>query len=274
MALFSNQLSVIRQYVSSAVGDLILSTAGTPLSTTLYTDSTLLKADDYYNNKHYRAYCYNGTAKGQEREVYDWVFANRNLIFTPPFSPTIADGDTFELHHIFTEGDYRRAINLAIEALAGKYLVNIIDDTTIGDGTTMTATLWEYALPTSLLYLTKVTEEHEVGGDEFYNEDVIDSRNWSIIKAFPPMLKLDKRYYTPTAGKTLRLEGQGTQPIVTGDTDVIYLPPDWLVQKAITFLPQNRIQSNDLDATYRQAMILSSVMPRNWPDPRAQRIVE
>jgi len=274
MALFSNTLAVVRQYLSSAVGDLILSTAGTPLSTTLYTDSTLLRADDYYNDQHYRAYCYSGTAIGQEREVYDWVFANRNLIFTPAFSPTIAENDTFELHHIFTEKEYRRAINLAIESLAGKYLVDIIDDTTIGDTTAMTATLWEYALPTSLLYLTKVTEEHEVDGEVFYDEDVIDPRNWSIIKAYPPYLKLDRRYYTPTAGKDLRLEGQGTQPLVTGDTDVIYLPPDWVVQKAITFLPQNKIQSNDLDATYRQAIILSAREPRVYPDPRAQRIVE
>lgn len=267
---------MIRQYLSSAVGDLILSTAGTPLSSTLYTDSSLLQADDYYNHKHYRAYCYGSTggAIGQEREVYDWVFANRNLIFTPAFSPTIVENDTFELHYIFTEGEYRRAINLAIEALAGKYLVDIIDDTTIGDTTAMTATIWEYELPTSLLYLTKVTEEHEVGGDEFYNEDVIDSRNWSIIKAYPPYLKLDKRYYTPTAGKTLRLEGQGTQPLVTGDTDVIYLPPEWVVAKAITFLPQNKIQSNNLDATYRQALVLSAREPRVWPDPRSQRIVE
>ncbi len=270
MALFSNQLSVIRQYLSSAVGDLILSTATTPLSTQHYTDSMLTKADDYYNENFYKAYCYSGTAIGQEREVYDWVYDNRNLLFNPAFNPTIADGDLFELHHIFDEKEYRRAINLAIEELAGKYLVDIIDDTTI----TLVADTYEYALPTSLLYLTKVTTEHEVDGDIFYDFDVIDSRDWSIIKAYPPYLKLRKGRYSITADKDLRLEGQGTQPIVTGDTDVIYLPPSWLIQKAITFLPQNKIQSNELDATYRQALVISAREPRVYPNPRAQRIVE
>ncbi len=114
----------------------------------------------------------------------------------------------------------------------------------------------------------------EAAGDIFYDTGVIDSRNWSIIKAYPPYLKLRKSYYSITADKDLRLEGQGTQPIVDDDTDVIYLPPAWVVQKAITFLPQSKIQSNVLDATYRQALILSADEPRVYPNPRAQRIVE
>lgn len=275
MALFSNTLAVIRQYLSSQVGDLILSTAAEPLASTHYTDSALLKGDDYYNDHHYRGYCYSGTnLVGQEREVHDWVYANRLIIFTPPFTALIVAGDLFELHHIFTEKEYRRAINLAIESLAGKYLVDIIDETMPTGGAGLVADTYEYELPTSFLYLTKVTTEHEATGGKFYESGVIDPRDWSIIKAYPPILKLRKGYYSITAGKDLRLEGQGTQPLVTGDTDVIYLPPDWLVQKAITYLSQEKIQSNKLDATYRQAMVLSAKEPRNWPDPRAQRIVE
>ena len=256
--------------MSSQVGDLILSTAATPLGSTYYVDSLLLKAEDYYNEHQYTAYCYSGTAIGQERKVYDWVYANRTLTFNPEFSPALVEDDAFELHYIFTEVEYRRAINLAIEALAGKYLVDIIDDTTI----TLVADTYEYLLPTSMLYLTKVTTEHDAAGDIFYDTDVVDSRDWSIIKAYPPYLKLRYGYYSITADKDLRLEGQGTQPLVDDDTDVIYLPPDWLVQKAITFLPQGKIQSNELDATYRQALILSAKEPRVWPNPRAQRVVE
>jgi len=139
----------------------------------------------------------------------------------------------------------------------------------------MVATTYEYLLPTSMLYLTKVTEEHEVDGDVFYDEDVVDPRDWSIIKAYPPYLKLDRQHYTPTAGKDLRLEGQGTQPIVDDDTDVIYLPPNWVVQKAITCLPENKIQSNNLGATLARAeRFIRENKPRVYPNPRAQRIVE
>lgn len=174
------------------------------------------------------------------------------------------------MHRIFTEDDYRKAINLAIEALAGKYLVDIIDDTTI----TLSADTYEYALPTSMLYLTKVTTEDEVDGDIFYDTGEVDPRDWSIMKAYPPYLKLRKGYYSITADKDLRLEGQGTQPLVDDDTDVIYFPPAWVVQKAITFLPQNKIQANELDATYRQALVLSVREPRNWPNPIAKSVVE
>jgi len=72
----------------------------------------------------------------------------------------------------------------------------------------------------------------------------------------------------------LRLEGQGTQPIVDSDSDIIYLPPDWVVQKAITFLPQSKIQSNKLDNVFRQALIMSAREPRYAPNPSAKRIME
>ena len=55
MALFSNTLAVVRQYLSGAVGDLILSVAGTSTSTT-YVDTKLLKGDDYYNDHGYWGY--------------------------------------------------------------------------------------------------------------------------------------------------------------------------------------------------------------------------
>jgi len=270
MALYSNTLSVIRQYVGSAVGDLILSTAATPCDGTVYSDTMLRKGNDYYNEHGYKCYCYEGSAIEQEREVYDFVSSGSTVTFAPAFSPVIASGDKFELCHIFTEDEKRKAINLAIESLAGKYLVDIKDETTIP----LEAGTYEYALPTSMLYLERVTTESATASGTFEWAAVVDPRDYRIIKAYPPKLKLHEDRYSVTAGKDLRLEGQGAQPLVDDDTDVIYLPPDWLVQKAITFLPQGKIQSNKLDATYRQALVLSTKEPRNWPPPRAQRIVE
>ena len=260
----------MRQYLGGAVGDLILSTAGGTPSSVLYEDTQLRQGDDYYNEHFFRGYCYEGSAIGQEREVSDYVSSGGTITFAPAFSPAIASGDEFELHSIFTEKDFRRAINLAIECLAGKYLVDIKDESTI----TLSAGTYEYAMPTSMLYLERVITEKVAGGGVFEWDGVIDPRDYRIIKSYPPYLKLHEGRYAISAGKDLRLEGQGTQPIVDSDDDIIYLPPDWLVQKAITFLPLNKIQSNKLDKTFNRALVASAVEPQNWPDPRAERIVE
>lgn len=272
MALFSNTFSVIRQYLSSQVGDLILSTAVAPLGDYHYTDSSLRKADNYYQDHQYRGYCYYGTAKGQEREVYDWVYANRTILFAPPFSPSLVADDKFELHYIFFADEYLRAINLGIESIAGKYLIDIKDESI-----PLVANTYEYELPLSMLYLYRVITENVADDGKFYNEAIIDPRYYSIIKSYPPKLKLDKRYYSITADKHLRLEGQGTQPLVDDDADIIYLPPKWLVAEAILNLPRSKIQSNKLDGVYAQAekdAWLYRQTARNWPNPRARSVVE
>jgi len=272
MALFSNSLAVIRHYLSGACGDLLFGQCGTTGATTQIIHAPFLwQPTDYYNDHKYEVYVYAGTNIGVTKRVTDWTLSTTHLLTVHSVYDAACDATSYvELHRIFSEDDYRKAINLAIESLAGKYLVDIIDDTTI----TLVADTYEYALPTSMLYLTKVTTEHDVAGDIFYDTDVVDTRDWSIIKAYPPYLKLRYGYYSITAGKDLRLEGQGTQPIVDDDTDVIYLPPDWLVAKAITMLPSNKIQSNQLDEVYRRALITSAREPRVYPNPRAQHIVE
>jgi len=268
MSLYSNALSVVRQYLSAEVGDLILSTPSSA-SSVIALDTMLRKGDDYYNEHHYRGYCYEGTAIGQEREVSDFA-AIGTVTFAPAFSPALTTGDELEFHYIFTEGEYRKSINMAIESIAGKYLVDLIDETTIE----LSADTYEYELPLSFLYINRITTEETAAGGVWNSEDEIDWRDYTIIKSYPPTLKLHENRYSIGAGKFLRLEGQGTQATVTADTDVIYIPPAWLVQKAITFLPKSKIQSNKLDTTYQQALVLSAKEPRAWPNMKARRIVE
>lgn len=270
MALYSNTLQVIRHYVSAMMGDLIYGQAGTTDATAAKTYAPFLwQPNDYYQSHKYEVYVYAGTNMGVTKRVKDWVLTSYLLEVHSAYDAACDATSYIELHHIFTEDEYRKAINMAIEHLAGKYLIDVKDESiTLSDDT------YEYALPTTLLYLTQVTTESEADEDEYFNRDIIDPRSWSVIRAYPAKLKLDKRYYRITTDKDLRLEGQGTQSIVDDDTDVIFLPPDWLVQKAITFLPQNRIQSNALDATYRQALLLSAIEPRAHPHPFARRIVE
>uniref|UniRef100_A0A6M3K319 Uncharacterized protein n=1 Tax=viral metagenome TaxID=1070528 RepID=A0A6M3K319_9ZZZZ len=269
MALYSNSLAVIRQYLSSTIGDLITGTFDSG-DTNHAVDTMLRKDEDYYNKYGYECYIYSGTNIGEAREVSDWQLGTHTLTFDPGFTDSVDTTSLFELHHRFTADEYLKAINMAIESIAGKYLIDLKDETTI----TLVADTYEYELPLSFLYLYSVITEDAVDTNVYNEEDEIDPRDWDIIKAYPPKLKLNERQYSITAGKDLRLEGQGTQAKVTSDTDVIYIPPDWLVQKAITFLPKGKIMSNKLDTTYQQALALSVKEPRAWPNPTAKRIVE
>lgn len=272
MALYSNTLASIRQFLSSAVGDLIYGTADSGTANTLV-HSMLIKPNDYYNDHKYRGYIYSGPSIGEEREVTDSVLANTELTFTPVFTNAITNNSSYELHHIFYSDEYLKAINLAIENMADKYFVDIKDESTI----TLSADTYEYALPTSMLYLYRVITEKEAGGGIFRESDIIDPRAYSIIRSYPPKLKLCEGFYKITAGKDLRLEGQGAQPTVDDDTDIIYLPTDWLIAEAILNLPQSKIQSNKLSGVYQQAredVNFYRRTARNYPDPRAQRVVE
>lgn len=205
MALYSNTLADIRQYLAMLVADLIMGTADSGSSTTLV-DTMLRKADDYYNNNRYRCYIYGGTNVGEERECSDWAQSSHQLTLDPAFTAAIDSTSKYELHCKFWADEYLKAINMAIEfAARNKYLVDIKDETTI----TLVADTYEYALPTTMLYIWRIITEEEKDGGVFEKAGEIDQRDWDIIKAYPPKLKLDEARYSVTAGKDLRLEGQG-----------------------------------------------------------------
>lgn len=266
MPLFSNQLSVIRQYVSNAVGDLILVTAGTTVSNTSLVDTLLRQGADYYSDHKYKGYCYAGSAIGEERDVSAFATVG-SVTFAPAFG-TIVAADKFEFHYKFTEDDYRKAINQAIDfSVGGKYLIDVIDSTAIQ----LSANTYEYTLPTTMYFVHNIITEDAVSGGKYKDGAAIDPRDWRLISS--RKLKLHERYGI-TADKYLRLEGQGVQANATIDTATIHLPMDWLVQKAITFLPLEKIQSNKLDKTYDRAMVSSAITPVNYPNPRGQKVME
>ena len=120
--------------------------------------------------------------------------------------------------------------------------------------------------------ITKV--ENETAGSGIFDEaDVIDPRNWRLISS--RKLKLHESYYNVDEDLYLRIEGQGRQATLTSDTGICYLPLDWVVWKAITFLSQNKVQSNQLDRTVANAFAWCERHPlRNSPHPLARRVIE
>ena len=268
MALFSNSQRVIRHYLASACGDLIYGQAGTTGADTTHTNAPFLwQPNDYYNNNFYEVYVYAGTNIGVTKRVTDWDLSTFLLTVHSAYSVACDATSYIELHRIFTTDEYNKAINLAIESIAENYLIDKIDE-----ATALVADTYEYTLPTTMYFVHKITTEDEAASGDFYDKDEIDPRDWDLIS--PRTLKLRYGYYSITAGKDLRIEGQGRQDTVDSDTDVVYLPPDFIVQKSITFLPQNKIQSNNLADTYRNALVLSAREPRRWANPCSQRVIE
>ena len=122
--------------------------------------------------------------------------------------------------------------------------------------------------------LTAIADE-TVGYDKWYDQDIIDPRDWDILRqgSATPLLKLDKNHYSITEDLYLRLEGQGIQDVVSDDDDVIYLPPDWLVYKAITFLPIWKLETAKLNDIVATARYMSERIPRSHPYPNSRRVV-
>ena len=268
MSLYNNTQQVLRHYLASSVGDLIYGQAGTTGATTqkIYA-SFLWKPDDYYNEQFYEAYVYAGTNIGVTKRVTDWVLDTFLATVHSAYAAACDASSYVELHRIFFTDELNKAINLAIDSLALDYLIEKTDVTI-----TLVADTYEYTLPADMYYVHRVITERTAAGGLFDEADVVDHRNWGLIS--PRKLKLDERYYSVSAGKDLRIEGQGRQALLASDSAICYMPTDWIVQKAITRLPFEKIKTNDLDATYRQAVAFSETKPRLSPRLDARKVIE
>lgn len=101
--------------------------------------------------------------------------------------------------------------------------------------------------------ITSVDNE-TVGDGKFPPENVLDPRDWRILKPYAPKLRLLEGQYTVVEDLRLRLEYQAIQDVVDDDTDTIMLPPDEFVEVAATFLPFNKIESKNLTAKFNQCL--------------------
>uniref|UniRef100_A0A6M3INP4 Putative tail fiber protein n=2 Tax=viral metagenome TaxID=1070528 RepID=A0A6M3INP4_9ZZZZ len=359
MAFYSTTLAVMRQRLSSAVGDLIMGTFNTGTTST-GVDGALYNpkwANDYFNNHGYKAYIYQGTYIGYETWISDWDLATTTLTFSPAFSTAVDATSKYELHYIFTEDEYRKAINEAIDFARDNYLLPITDQTSIylmrtKDNLGVYVYTYEYNMPSNMAFVHEVITEDDTSGykltgtvsgtftegetvtggtsgatgeftyqnsgstyirvrkvsgtfevgetatggtssetcssitgvtaepagmDRWLEEDTIDPRMWNVYKKYPsstPVLKLDSRYYSVIEDLYLRLNGHRKQPALTADTDICYLPSDWVIQKAITFLPMGKIQNNNLMDVYKVALARSERMPLNPPSPYSRQVMQ
>jgi hypothetical protein len=335
---YSNTEAAIRQRLSRMMGDCILATLSAGSTTTATLASTnppqfYEKPDDFFNEQWYEFYTYAGTNIGYTNVAKDWVKTTHVLTGAITMASAYASTSKLELHNIFYVSELRDAINQAINFYTDKYLLDLDDSTTI----TLTRTerndvsgsyipTYEYALPTTCLWLNRVTTESRVSGVKltgtisdtftlgekvtgdtsgatgllsysgatyirlrevngtfvtgetatgvstetcsaitavdyepagtgvFPEGNVVDSRDWRVLKPYAPELKFDENYYSVIEDLRIKTEFQGIQDEVTADTDTIMLPPDELVEVAATFLPFSKIESNNLVAKFNRCL--------------------
>jgi len=102
---------------------------------------------------------------------------------------------------------------------------------------------------------TVTAVDYETAGDgKFPLGNVVDPRDYTILKAYVPKIKFDERHYNVVEDLRIKLEYQGSQAAVTADTDNIFLPPHELTEVAATFLPFSKIESNNLTAKFNQCL--------------------
>jgi hypothetical protein len=97
--------------------------------------------------------------------------------------------------------------------------------------------------------------DYEPAGDgTFPIENIVDPRDYTILKAYAPKIKFDEGHYNIVEDLRIKLEYQGSQAVVTADTDTIFLPPHEFIEVAATFLPFSKIESNNLTATFNKCL--------------------
>lgn len=97
--------------------------------------------------------------------------------------------------------------------------------------------------------------DNETAGDgKFPIENIVDSRDYTILKAYAPKIKFHEEHYSVVEDLRIKLEYQGSQAAVDSDTDNIFLPPHEFVEVAATFLPFSKIESNNLTAKFNQCL--------------------
>ena len=337
---FSNTLKVIRKSLSMMMDDWIEGTASAGTTTTITLSKTsppdfYNKADDWFQENHYEMYINAGTNIGNSYVTTDWDNSLHKVTVTPTAGAAFDNTSVPEFHTRFYAVEYLEAINRAIDFYSSRYYLDLKDETTIvlsrtarNDNSTSYIYTYEYALPTTCLWLNRVTTEDsvsgvkltgtisdtftlgetvvggtsaatglvtrsagtyirireedgtfavgetatgqssgetcstitavdrtEVSGDgKFPPENVIDPRDWRVLRPYAPKLRLIEGYYTVVEDLRLRLEYQGIQDVVDDDTDTIMLPPDEFIEVAATFLPFSKIESANLVAVFNKCL--------------------
>lgn len=256
MAIYSNSLAQLIEWtLKTVLHDWKGGTATGGTTATVVDTAREDEDDDYFQNTTPVSKVYIITTTdtaapiGERRRCTDFVSSGGTITVSPVFSATVSAGDTYAITSEYEWAEVKDAINLAIEMVAEEALFYVQDESTI----TLSSATYEYAMPTSFMYLYRVSMADANGN----YPDPIPPDQYKVIKSSTPYLHL---YRFPTEAqhkdiyygalfadndivdsRTLRLEGLSTPDKLSADTDTSPINPNYLVYQAGALLHLGRI---------------------------------
>jgi hypothetical protein len=223
---------------------------GTPssdaLTTTTFASGDLQTYLDGYFDDYYGRF-YSGTHKDTNFTVTKFeqldVDQKKGVItFAPALSTAVDVSDLFELHQNYRPVEMNDAINESITMVEGEALQDKVDESLI-----VVASTFEYLIPAGFLYIDQVYRESGTAGRYSQSDGLIDTRHYSILRQSPSRLWFDMNWVNLTAGRHLRLVGQGVQAQLTVDADLAHINRTFLIYQAKALLHQSRITGRGAD---------------------------
>ena len=233
--------------------------AGT--TTAAGTNATVVDTDnrneetDFFNNLPYaEVYMREGDAEGETRKITD--FGAGTISVTDTFGAVTGSGKKYSIHSEYKRDLVTSAINQAIDMVAERALVWVEDETSI----TLVASQYEYDIPTSFLYITRLTMADSDG--KFYDAPIpfdqykivhTPTAQLHFIQAAPE-LALEGHTMgslwantSLTADRKLRIEGLGSPARLTSDSSTCSITPAFICPQAAAILHMSRIRGTEND---------------------------
>jgi len=157
------------------------------------------KPDDYFNEWR-EGYDYSGTSVGTSFKPTDWDNGTHTMTFLP--AVTLTNGDSVEMHRIWTVAEINDAINLAIESIAHNVFLNLTDEVTcldsiLSDGFFNETTITTYWAADANSTLTRDTTYYKSSSPAASAKLVTDGTNVGYITQ-------SYTNYAEIAGQTVR----------------------------------------------------------------------
>lgn len=233
-----------------------VTTAGGSDTTAVDTDNRNEETDFFNNLPYAELYMREGDAAGETRKISD--FGAGTITVSDAFTAVTGDEKAYSIHSEYKRGLVVSAINQSIDMIAEKALVWQEDEISI----TLVASQYEYDIPTSFLYITRLTMADSDG--KFYDAP-IPFDQYKIIHT--PTAQLHFIQASPeitlsghtmgslwansgfVAGRKIRIEGLGSPARLTTDDSTCSITPAFICPQAAAILHMSRIRStaNDPD---------------------------
>ena len=268
MAIYSETLDdLVEKTCKLCLHDFRAGTATGGSNATVVDTNNRNEVDGFFTNLPYaevyiRTTTDNLAPIGQRRDITTYVVGT--VTVADVFTAAVGAGDTYSIHTEFPRDEVVEAINMAIDMVAEEALVWLVDETTIA---ALVAAQYEYPLPTTMMWLFKVTMADADGN--FEDVDPIPSSQYHILHSAVPVLKLDLfptgqkhegHYFGQfwaesdlVAGRALRLEGMASPATLSSDTSTCPISPAYVAFQAAAMLFGSRITGNDVDANAARA---------------------